>query len=57
MIGKRTNVLGTLSWPASFITGLLKYSSKTMKKIRFGDVNKLWQHFLRVLTDFSIVAI
>ena len=36
MIGKRTNVLGTLSWPASFITGLLKYSSKTMKKIRFG---------------------
>ena len=40
MIGKRTNVLGTLSWPASFITGLLKYSSKTMKEIRFGVVNK-----------------
>ena len=36
MIGKRTNVLGTLSWPVSFITDFLKYSSKIMKKIRFG---------------------
>ena len=53
MIGKRTNVLGTLSWPASFITGLLKYSSKTMKKIRFGAVNKVRQ-YVRVS---SIVAI
>ena len=48
MIGKRTNVLGTLSWPASFITGLLKYSSKTMKKIRFGAVNKVRQLFYLV---------
>ena len=46
MIGKRTNVLGTLSWPASFITGLLKYSSKTMRKIRFEAFNKVRQHFL-----------
>ena len=42
MIGKRTNVLGTLSWPASFITGFLKYFSKTMKKIRLGAINNVY---------------
>ena len=35
MIGKRTNVLGTLSWPASFITGFLKYHAKIVNKNRF----------------------
>ena len=57
MIGKRTNVLGTLSWPASFITGLLKYSSKTMKKIWFGAVNKVWQHFYEFWQVFQLLPI